>query len=250
MTLEGKTIVVTGAAAGIGRGIAKAAVGAGATVYGLDVAEDAEARIEALGATPLRADVAEPDSFRAAIGQAHAQTGRLDGLVNNAGLTLTAPFLDADIAMWERLWQVNHCSVLVGCQAAAKLMVAAGTGGSLVNVASVHASASDQGYEAYAGTKGAVVAMGRAMAWSLGPHGIRVNTLNPGLTETEAVARVAEAPGNDALFRSWHADNSIPQVDEVAQIATFLLSDAAAALTGTEINADKGTLARLCNVGP
>lgn len=87
------------------------------------------------------------------------------------------------------------------------------------------------------------------MAWSLGPHGIRVNTLSPGLTMTEKVAAVAAEPANAALFASWHADGQVATVDEVAQVAAFLLSGAASALTGLEIIADKGTTARLCNVG-
>ncbi|WP_417522692.1 SDR family NAD(P)-dependent oxidoreductase [Marinovum sp.] len=247
--LQGRTIVVTGAGSGIGYGILRAVLAEGAQAVGLDVSPDGIDRIAATGALALAADVTDAEAFAASLGRARDETGRLDGLVNNAGLTLTAPFLEAEIAMWDRLWATNQRSVLIGCQAAARIMVADGRPGALVNVASVHAGASDHGYEGYAGTKGAIQAMGRALAWSLGPHGIRVNTLSPGLTLTETVTQAAETPATKALFDSWHADGATASVDEVARAALFLLSDASAALTGTEIIADKGTMARLCNVG-
>lgn len=189
---------------------------------------------------PVRADVRDPASLANAIGAVREAEGRLDGLVNNAGLTLTAPFLEAEVEMWNTLWETNQRSVLVGCQAAARIMVADGRGGALVNVSSVHATSSDHGYEAYAGTKGAITAMARAMSWSLGPHGIRVNTLSPGLTLTEKVAKVAEDPDTAETFRSWHANGEIPSVDEMGDLAVFLLSDAASALNGIEIVADQG----------
>ncbi len=114
----------------------------------------------------IKADNRNPKDLVAAIKQARAETGRLDGLLNNAGVTLTAPFLEADVAMWDQLWETNQRSVLVGCQAAARIMVEHKRVGVLVNVFSVHGSASGQSYEDYAGTQGAICAMGRAMAWS------------------------------------------------------------------------------------
>jgi len=248
-SLCGQTIVVTGAGSGIGLGVLKAAQAAGATVVGIDYTEAAKEVIAGQGACAVSADVREPDALRAAIHEARDRTGRLDGVVNNAGLTLTAPFLEADVEMWDQLWLTNQRSVLIGCQTAAQIMVKDRTRGSLVNIASVHATASDHTYEAYAGTKGAIRAMGQSMAWSLGPHGIRVNTLSPGLTLTEAVAKAAKDPALDALFQSWHADATVPKVEELAQVAVFLLSDQSVVLNGTEIVADKGTVARLCNVG-
>lgn len=247
--LQGRTIVVSGAGSGIGLGILRAILAEGAVACGLYNSPSSGDRVRDLGAMAVQADIREPDRLREAIERARAETGRLDGLVNNAGLTLTAPFLEAEVEMWDQLWRTNQRSVLIGCQAAARIMARDGTGGSLVNVSSVHGSASDRTYEAYAGTKGAIAAMARAMAWSLGPQGIRVNTLSPGLTMTEKVAEVAKESGNAALFASWHADGCTPSVEDIARVAVFLLSDASAALSGTEIIADKGTTARLCNVG-
>ncbi|MDG4674917.1 SDR family NAD(P)-dependent oxidoreductase [Shinella sp. 838] len=152
--LEGQTIFVTGAGAGIGLGILKALVSEGAVAYGLDFMPEAVATIREAGGRPITVDVTNAVAFVQAINDVRGQSGRLDGLVNNAGQTLTQPFLEADIALWDRLWQVNQRPVLVGAQAAARIMVADGRKGAIVNVASVHAAASDLSYEGYAGTKG------------------------------------------------------------------------------------------------
>ena len=117
------------------------------------------------------------------------------------------------------------------------------------HIASNHAIASDVGYEGYAGTKGAIVAMTRSMAWSLGRDGIRANTLSPGLTMTEAVTRAASDPARAATFTDWHATGSVNGVEDIGRVAAFLLSDASAALTGAEIVADQGMASRLAALG-
>jgi len=239
-TLQDRVIIVTGAASGIGLGIAQTCTQAGAQVAGFDISK---------GFDGYNVDVSDATSFADAIAQARADFGRIDGIVNNAGVTLTAPFLDAPLEQWETLWQVNQRSVLVGCQAVARIMVADGKGGALVNIASNHARASDVGYEAYAGTKGAITAMTRAMAWSLGPHGIRVNALCPGLTMTDAVAQVAKDPARAAEFNDWHATGRVNSIQDVGHAAVFLLSDASTALSGTEIIADQGMSSRLGALG-
>lgn len=247
-SLKDRAIVITGAGAGIGHGILQAAVAAGAQVTGLDCDAASRHRISSSGAQFHCVDVCDASALAAAIGEVREREGRLDGLVNNAGVTLTQPFLALTVEEMDRLWLTNQRSVLVGSQAAARIMVADNTPGSIVNIGSNHSAASDRDYEAYAGTKGAIAAMSRAMSWSLGPYGIRVNTLAPGLTMTESVEKIAQQPGVDDWFRSWHALPEVAAVEDIAQVAIFLLSNASAAITGSEIIADKGMTARLGNL--
>ncbi|QKX17577.1 SDR family oxidoreductase [Microbulbifer sp. YPW1] len=246
--LEQKVVVVTGAAAGIGWGIAQVCAEAGATVVLADI-NDASNRVETLkdrgfdsAYMPLNVgDAAAIEPFIAAV---VTRFGRIDGLVNNAGVTIEGDFLDFELDKIECLWEVNQRSVFLLCQAAARRMQA---GAAIVNIASNHAGASVAGYEMYAATKGAIVAMTRAMAWSLGRKGIRVNSLCPGLTKTEAVAKVEEDNPSLAMsFGKMHADGQYNTVDEIGHIAAFLLSPHAGALTGSNLTADHGMSAALC----
>lgn len=236
--LSGRHILVTGAGAGIGLGILRQCRAAGARVTGFDNRAEARAAIQAEGATFAQVDVGDAPALAAAV----AALGPLDGIVNNAGITIQTPFEDMPVADMDLLWRVNQRAPMIVVQAALPAMP---RGAAIVNVASNHARASDQGYEAYAGTKGALTAMTRAMAWSLGPRGIRVNALAPGLTMTEAVTKIAKEQDCMDLFNSWHATGHVSTVDEVGAAAAWLLSDAAAALTGAEILADQGMSARL-----
>ncbi|WP_417271651.1 SDR family NAD(P)-dependent oxidoreductase [Celeribacter sp.] len=244
MNLDKKHIIVTGAGAGIGLGIAKACRAAGAKVTGIDINPDGAKVLADIGAHFMQVDVTDLDRFEDAIDQAHQHAGRLDGMVNNAGVTIKAPFLEMTREQMETLWTVNQRSVLVGSQAAGRIMAAAGTG-AIVNLSSVHARATNPGHEGYAGTKAAIAAMTRAMAWSLGPMGVRVNSICPAMTRTEIVDAAMEDPANDALFRSWTADGEVTTVDEIGALAVFLLSDAGSALNGSEVVADRGMSALL-----
>lgn len=243
MNLTGKHIIVTGAAAGIGLGIARACAGAGARVSGFDKA-DGTAQMAEIGADFAQVDVTDLDAFEEAIAAAHGRAGRLDGMVNNAGVTIKVPFLEMSRAQMETLWTVNQRSVLVGCQAAGRIMAAAGKG-AIVNIASVHARATNPGHEAYAATKAAIVAMTRAMAWSLGSKGVRVNAISPAMTRTEIVDEAMKTPELAERFRSWTAEGAVTTVEEIGALAVFLLSDAGAALNGSDVLADRGMSALL-----
>ncbi len=243
--LSGKTIIVTGAAGGIGLGISRRAAAAGAQVIGFDINPEGHGILAEFGVEFRRVDVADVAGFRDAINSVRSDHGALHGIVNNAGITIEVPFFEMDLDQMERLWTINQRSVLVGCQAAGKIMADDGTKGAIVNIASNHARCSNPGYEAYAGTKGAITAMTRAMAWSLGREGIRVNALCPGLTMTDVVKKAAQDPEVAQNFANWHATKDVNSIDDVGDIAVFLLSDAANAMTGAEIIADRGMSALL-----
>lgn len=253
LALQDKVILVTGGGAGIGRGVVHACLDAGATVVvgTLDSADCVDGASEPIERLDIHAlDVADPDAILQWVDAAVEQHGHIDGLVANAGITLTPDFLSAEIEQLERLWTINQRGVFLCAQAVARKMVEAQRPGSIVTIASNHARASAAGYEMYAATKAGIVAMSRAMAWSLGKHGIRVNSLSPGLTLTETISeRIAEEPHVEALFRSWHATDRYSRVDEIGQCAVFLLSSASLSMTGSDLLADQGMAASLGNFG-
>lgn len=244
MNLDGKHIIVTGAGAGIGLGIARACRAAGADVTGFDWKAEGVARLEEIGARFVQVDVTDLDGFETAIAEAQERAGRLDGMVNNAGVTIKVPFLEMTREQMETLWTVNQRSVLVGCQAAGRIMKQAGRG-AIVNLSSVHARATNPGHEAYAGTKAAIAAMTRAMAWSLGPHGVRVNAICPALVRTEIVDAAMQDPKTAAKVQSYNPEGTVTTVDEIGALAVFLLSDAGSAMNGSEVMADRGMSALL-----
>ena len=249
VSLEGKRILITGAAAGIGLGIARACADAGASLIVSDINHErlveVSRTLDADRVQAVKLDVGVPEDIRTFFETLGSDTKRIDGVVNNAGITIEADFLEFDADDLERLWATNLRSVFMICQQAARLMRRHG-GGAIVNIASNHTGASVPGYEMYAATKGGITAMTRAMCWSLGPHGIRVNVLSPGLTRTESVARIAEQrPELAERFGAMHASGRYASVDEIGEAAAFLLSDAAAAITGAEIVADHGLSALL-----
>ncbi len=240
LSLDGRVVVVTGGGAGIGLGIVQVLAARGARVV---VAEKDSGHAGRVAATPgdvtfIVTDVAEPGSVAQLFRKVGEQFGQLEGLVSNAGLTIHGELLDFSLEDCERLWTVNLRSVFLCAQHAARLM---GSGGSIVNIASNHARASVAGFEMYAATKGGIAAMTRAMAWSLGPRRIRVNALCPGLTRTEhAQAAIDAKPDLAGTFDAWHATRRINAPRDVGEVAAFLLSDAAVAVTGAELVADNG----------
>ena len=248
--LNGKVIIVTGGGAGIGWGISQVCAAAGAQVIigqrslsGEEKAQTLRERGQLAVFYPL--DVSSPDSISSFMDRVEVDFGRLDGLVNNAGVTIEGDFLSFSAEDLNTLWNTNVRSIFLMSQRAAQIMAKTGAG-SIVNVSSNHSVASVAGYEMYAGTKGAISAMTRAMCWSVGRLGIRVNTLSPGLTKTESVAEVAKnSPRLEQVFNDMHATGSYASVEQIGNLAAFLLSDAAAAVTGADLLADHGLSAQL-----
>lgn len=252
--MEGKVIIVTGGCSGIGWGITRLAAERGATVIAGQRSLSGQERIDGLVAKGkdahfLPLDVSDPDRVNAFVDEVRNRFGRIDALINNAGITIECDFFQMPLEDLDKLWNTNVRSIFLMSQAAARHMVDDGNGGAIVNISSNHGTASVPGYEMYAGTKGAISAMTRSMAWSLGMHKIRVNTLSPGLTMTEDVQQVAkERPHLQTVFNELHATRDVASVDEIAQAVLFLASDDSSAITGTEIIADKGLTAQLCRM--
>jgi len=254
MRLEGRTVVVTGAGGGMGRGIAEAAAEAGACVVVGDLALDPVAetarRIEVGGgrALPAVLDVTDPESITAVIARAAGAFGRLDGWVNNAGILRMEAALDVPAADWEAQMRVNVSGLFSCCQIVARRFIAQGDGGAIVNVAS---NAGKVGYPNMAGYnagKAAVINLTRSLAAEWAPHRINVNAVCPGGVETPMLMAVA------GWITSRHGGDPkelvqrmVPaqlgrhiQPIEVGRVVAFLLSDAAAIIRGQSINVDGG----------
>jgi len=254
MPLHGRTVVVTGAGGGLGRGIAEAVAEAGANVVVGDLALDPVAetarRIETGGgrALPLVLDVTLPDSIAAAIARATRTLGRLDGWVNNAGILRMDAALDVAPADWEAQMRVNVSGLFSCCQIVARQLIAQGDGGAIVNVAS---NAGKVGYPNMAGYnagKAAVINLTRSLAAEWAAHGINVNAVCPGGVETPMLTAVAEwITSRDGGDAKELVQRMVPaqlgrhvQPIEVGRVVAFLLSDAAAIIRGQSINVDGG----------
>lgn len=250
LLLKDKIVIVTGGCSGIGWGITQRCVKSGATVIACQRSENGADRIADLvsqgyNAEFMRADVSDPESIANFVANVHSKYGRIDALVNNAGITIECDFFEMSLEKLDMLWATNQRSVFLMSQAVARHMKEQG-GGHIVNVSSNHSVASVAGYEMYAATKGGISSMTKAMAWSLGKHNIRVNTLSPGLTMTEAVQQVAvEKPHLVKPFNDMHATGQVSSVEDIANVAIFLISEMSNAITGTDVVADQGVAAQL-----
>ena len=249
--LEGKTAVITGAADGIGHAIAIGMAREGAHVVMGDIddakgeAAAAALRGEGFHADYRHCDVAEEADIAALIGFATEHTGRLDVLVNNAAIAIGGmPVHEMTDAEWHRLIAVNLTSVFRGCKYALPVMIRQ-KGGSIINMASAQGHVGLDGWTAYAGAKGAVMAMTRQMAVEFGPENIRVNSISPGTINTPMNEKVIAELG-DHVARAWvkmHPIGRIGRPEEVAEAAIYLASDAAGFTTGIDLRVDGGLTA-------
>ena len=247
MRLKGKVALVTGAARGIGRGIAEvfAAEGAHVAVNDVDnmaLAEDVAKTLRTNGtkAMVVQADVAKRDAVEPMIDRVWNELGPIDILVNNAGIETIVPFLELTDDQWTRLVDVNLRGAWLCSQIFCRRATAAGRPGSIVNIGSIQAAKVLPGRTHYAPTKLGLEALTRNMSAEMTPQGIRVNCIHPGLIDTPMTAWVMKDPN---LLPGVLAQISLGRAGEpreIGHVAAFFASDDASYLTGQSIFVDGG----------
>ena len=243
--LAGRVVLVTGSSRGIGAEVAVKAAAAGATVAvhyhrSADAAMQTLARVREAGGDgeAFAADIADGDQAEALVGRVIDRFGRVDGLVNNAGLTQVGPFLGIEPADWEAIIRTDLTAAFHTCRAALPSMVERGSG-SIVNIASRLAQIGVAETAAYSAAKAGLVGLTRALAREFGPHGIRVNAVAPGVTVTEMTADLVDSETGRRRLADMPLGR-FGRADEVADAVIFLLSDASSLFLGQTLNPNAG----------
>lgn len=242
-----RVALVTGAADGIGWATAQRLAQSHDTVVLLDRdGEAAAARAAQLGAghIGLHCDVADEAGVDTAIGAVRERLGRIDTLVNNAGIgEQPAATLDQDVAAFDRVLQVHLRGTFLMSRAVARVMLGQG-GGAIVNIASIAGQAGIPGRNAYGAAKAGIAAMTRSMACEWARRGVRVNAVAPGYVRTALVERLAREGRVDAArIEARTPLGRMARPEEIAEVIAFLASPQASFVTGTTVNADGGWLA-------
>jgi 3-oxoacyl-[acyl-carrier protein] reductase len=244
MKLDGKVAIVTGGGRGIGRDIALRIAREGARVVIADLDEnngrEVVAEIEAGGgvAVAIKADITDPAQIEVLISETTRRFGRLDNLVNNAGVGLARPFLTTTLADFERVLRVNLTGTFLCSQAAARVMVQQKSG-NIVNVASISGQRGATARAAYGAAKAGVIQLTKVMAMELAAHGIRVNAIAPGPVDT------AQSRQNhtEATRRAYHERILLKRYGTGAENAAavlFLACEESSFITGEILNVDGG----------
>jgi NAD(P)-dependent dehydrogenase (short-subunit alcohol dehydrogenase family) len=244
--LEGKVAVITGAGSGMGRASAEVFVREGAQVLAVDISGREDETAAALGddVVAQRCDMTDEAQVEAAFARAVEQFGRVDAVLNSAGIAGAGALADVTMEEYDRMLDVDLRGVLLGTKHGIRTMVATG-GGAIVNWSSIGGlNASRMPTALYSAAKAGVIAVTKAAAVEYGTQGIRANVICPGFIETEmsggkgAAARFPQIVDNTALKRGG-------QPEEVAELASFLASDRAGYITGATLVIDGGVMATL-----
>ena len=242
-----KVVAVTGGAQGIGRAIAYHFARAGYAVSVADRDEDAGEemlrKLLEIGVRALfiRTDVSEPPDVENWMELTARALDCPDVLVNNAGIARNVPFLQLSPADFDRVIAVNLRGTFLCCQVTARRMIDRKRGGAIVNIASTRAFMSEPGTEAYTASKGGIVALTHGLAVSLGPYGIRVNSVSPGWIETRdwQLSTRAQVPVHSERDRLQHPVGRVGKPEDIAETC-FFLSESAGFMTGQNVIVDGG----------
>lgn len=239
--LDGQVALVTGASGGLGAGIATALVGVGATVVGTSRdAESAKRVAEQLGSMPLIMDVTDVASVREGTNRVASEYGRLDVLVNNAGLNVPQGVFEVDEASWDSVIDTNLKGTFFAAQVAARHMVERGEGGRIINIASQAGVVGIEERSAYGASKGGTLAMTKVLAIELAQHGITVNAVAPTFIATELTRSTLEDPEWRERILSRIPLGHVGEVEDVAAATVYLASPAAKMVTGHTLLVDGG----------
>jgi len=241
--LKDKIILITGGAKGMGEAHARLFAERGATVLITDMDRRGETVAQDIVAAGGKAhfrtlDVTDEEQWKACVAWAMADHGRIDGLVNNAGILIRKTITDIDMADWNALFDINVKGTFLGCK---HVLPAMKSGGSIVNVSSISGHVANmEGMSAYCATKGAIRLLTKGVAVDYAKFGIRVNSVHPGTISTPMTAEYEADPSKHEMLVGVTVMGRIGQPREVSEAVSFLLSDGASYMTGSEMTVDGG----------
>lgn len=258
MILKDSVVIITGAGGGLGEGMAHVCRDEGAKIVVAEINEENGKKVaDNLGpdAEFVSCDVADDEDLDRLVEATVERFGRIDGLVNNAGVNFAKPFLETTPEEWQRVISVDLRAVFFLTQKVClQMLKQEPRGGSIVNIASVHTLAALPGAGPYDAAKCGVAGMSKSFAVELATEGIRVNTLSPGLVKTQIWRDIIDAaPDEKSCLDFWKSNipmGRVIETEEIGQLAAFLLSDRSSCITGSNIIADAGMTSQLISKEP